>query len=169
MAVKKKKALFINAYFTIEAACIIPFLLIIFAGLIYFTFYQYTICLLNQDNYLLCFRGSVLQNTENGYGEIIYGNQKKVSRQEIYNDIQIRKDYLHNKYPGYISEGEIITVENNKISIESQGIVPVPFLGFLFSGKEGIGFNIKKDVEIPDPISSVRRVKISSQKARALR
>lgn len=61
----------VNGYMTIEAGFIIPWTIFLFVFLIYACFYLYDKCVLFQDAYALCFRGSIQK--EEG-GQIVYIN-----------------------------------------------------------------------------------------------
>jgi len=52
----------IGAYFTVEASCILPMVLMIFVIIIYLAFYLYDRCLFAQDSYILCYRESYVKD-----------------------------------------------------------------------------------------------------------
>ena len=66
----------VAAYFTVEAAFIMPMVLILFAVLFYLGFYLYDRCLFSQDAYVLCFRGSLLKEEKNPE-ERVYGLRER--------------------------------------------------------------------------------------------
>ncbi|MCM1264286.1 MAG: hypothetical protein NC313_16370 [Butyrivibrio sp.] len=56
---KKINSISVNAYMTLEASFIMPWVIFIFVFLIYISFYSYDKCVLYQDSYALCLRGSI--------------------------------------------------------------------------------------------------------------
>lgn len=54
----------IAGYMTLEAAFIIPWVIFLFVFLIYAGFYFYDKCVLFQDAYALCFRGSIQKDED---------------------------------------------------------------------------------------------------------
>lgn len=56
---EKIKTISVNAYMTLEASFIMPWVIFIFVFLIYISFYSYDKCVLFQDTYALCLRGSI--------------------------------------------------------------------------------------------------------------
>ena len=62
MAVRRRMA---GGYMTVEASFIISWTLFVFVFLIYLSFYSYDKCVLFQDAYTVCFRGSIQKNEDN--------------------------------------------------------------------------------------------------------
>lgn len=62
---KKIKSITVKGYMTLEACFIMPWIIFIFVFLIYASFYVYNKCVLFQDTYTLCMRGSI-QKEEGG-------------------------------------------------------------------------------------------------------
>ena len=58
----KKKA---GGYMTVEASFIITWTIFVFVFLIYLSFYSYDKCVLFQDAYAVCFRGSIQKQEDN--------------------------------------------------------------------------------------------------------
>lgn len=61
MFMKKK----VGGYMTVEASFIITWTVFIFVFLIYLSFYSYDKCVLFQDAYAVCFRGSIQKGEDN--------------------------------------------------------------------------------------------------------
>ena len=61
MLVRKKA----GGYMTVEASFIITWTIFVFVFLIYLSFYAYDKCVLFQDAYTVCFRGSIQKQEEN--------------------------------------------------------------------------------------------------------
>ena len=55
----KWKRMEAEAYFTVEAALIVPVVVCIFVMIIYLSFYLYDRCVLTQDCYVLSYRQSI--------------------------------------------------------------------------------------------------------------
>ena len=72
-----------NAYFTVEAAMVMPIVLWVVLFVIYLLFFQYNRCLTDQDVGVLVLRGSILQEESpkerikkiRGYAEQIYDDK----------------------------------------------------------------------------------------------
>lgn len=58
-----------EAYFTVEAALVIPIVLGIFVMILYLSFYLYDRCLLSQDCYVLSYRQSIEKGKEDRSGQ----------------------------------------------------------------------------------------------------
>ena len=52
-----------DAYFTVEAAVIVPIVLFLFVMIIYMSFYLYDRCVMTQDFYILSYRQSLEKGT----------------------------------------------------------------------------------------------------------
>ncbi len=61
MSVRKKA----GGYMTVEATFIVTWTIFLFVFLIYLAFYSYDKCVLFQDAYAVCFRGSIQKREEN--------------------------------------------------------------------------------------------------------
>ncbi|MCM1262052.1 MAG: hypothetical protein NC313_04960 [Butyrivibrio sp.] len=70
---KKINSISVNAYMTLEASFIMPWVILICVFLIYISFYSYDKCVLFQDSYTVCMRGSI-QKEEGAAVEYINSN-----------------------------------------------------------------------------------------------
>lgn len=61
---RKIKHMTVKGYMTLEASFIMPWIIFVFVFLIYVSFYVYDKCILFQDAYTLCLRGSVQKEEE---------------------------------------------------------------------------------------------------------
>lgn len=61
MFIKKK----VKGYMTVEASFIVTWTVFVFVFLIYLSFYSYDKCVLFQDAYAVCFRGSIQKQEDN--------------------------------------------------------------------------------------------------------
>ena len=64
-----------DAYFTVEAALIIPIVLCIFVMIIYLSFYLYDRCVMSQDWYVLSYRQSIEKGGADRAGRSAAGEQ----------------------------------------------------------------------------------------------
>ncbi|MBD5493085.1 MAG: hypothetical protein HDR12_01550 [Lachnospiraceae bacterium] len=90
---RKIKHITVNGYMTLEACFIMPWVIFMFVFLIYISFYSYDKCVLFQDVYTLCLRGSI-QKEEGGavsyinthmneqFGKKYFGTDKVVGSAE---------------------------------------------------------------------------------------
>ena len=97
----------VSGYFTVEAAMLMPMVLLLIMFLFYITFYMYDRCVISQDVYLLAFRGS------------LYCDMKKEEIQQSIEN-QCRETY-GNKYIGVERLDSQVKAENKVISVEASG------------------------------------------------
>lgn len=86
-----------NGYLTVEAAFIMPVILLLYLILIVCGFYLYNRCVISQDSYLVAFRGSRFTNFGPDYGEVIYGNMGDKDSGKEY--MESRLSYKSGLYP----------------------------------------------------------------------
>lgn len=110
---KKIGGISFNGYMTLEASIIMPWVIFMFSFLIYISFYVYDKCVLYQDSYTVCMRGSI-QKEENGavnyinshmerqFGEKYFGVDKIRGRAEqrgrevkVYAECCVRHPFSH--------------------------------------------------------------------------
>ncbi|MDR2547262.1 MAG: pilus assembly protein [Lachnospiraceae bacterium] len=103
----RKSRAYFNAYMTIEAALIIPFVIGIYLFLIFTAFYLYDKTTLTQDTYILCYRGSTFTYWEDGYGEVLYGRLAGRKPAEARAYIESRSDY--SRYPFFSLSSDKVT------------------------------------------------------------
>lgn len=115
-----------NAYFTLEACLIMPFVFGVIVFIMYVGFYSYNKCLLRQDTYRLLIRG---------------GQVKNASNEEVINKIKEEESrWYYDKYVICLWEDKIIRVERDSINISNNGRmkVSIPFV------EEIVGDNVWK-------------------------
>lgn len=132
----------IDAYFTVEAAMVLPMVLFTIVLIIYLLFFQYNRCLMEQDMGILALRGAALQAEDN----------------------EDRMRQLQEQAAGLYSEkyiawdgGEIaLRIEKGKIYAERSGQIKFPFRGGSF--KENQVWTMKAAFEnrIISPVSFIR-------------
>lgn len=114
----KTKRKLLQAYFTLEASLLLPFVLGIILMIVYLWFFQYDRCLLEQDMGALALRGSasVLEEKETRM-RWLEGQEKKREKE---------------KYVGW-EEGNVeMKLEKNILKVEGSGRVRFPFSGMNF-------------------------------------
>lgn len=97
----------VGAYFTVEAAMIMPVVLMLIAFMIHLTFYMYNRCVVSQDAYILAFRGSLHCDKE-----------KEEIQQHI---VKISDEQYGNKYIGVRSFCDQVTTESKAVMVEVFG------------------------------------------------
>lgn len=111
-----------NAYFTVEAALVLP---LVTGALIFTTFlfvFQYDRCLLEQDINMLAVFGATAP--EDGSGEPEASIQRKAS--ELYKD----------KYAAWETSVLQITVKGDKVSVTGEGFFNLPLPEWNFLGTQ---------------------------------
>lgn len=96
-----------KAYFTVEAACVLPIVFGTFVFIIYSMFYQYDRCLLEQDVAVF-----VMETLWEAQGD------------------DERKPLLHEDKEGYLAfrlEDSVLEAKNSVVSVRAEGKVPAPF------------------------------------------
>lgn len=109
----------VNAYFTVEAALVLPLVMGAMIMGLYFFCYQYNRCLLEQDMGSLMIRSC----------EIAAENVDRTD--EIRRDIKLRAEELNlNKYVAWEMTALNIKLEKNHISLTGQGQLTFPVPGW---------------------------------------
>ena len=119
-----------KGYMTLEASFLITWTLFLFVLLIYLSFYSYDKCVLFQDAYTICFRGSV-QKDERQFGKKYFGVGK----------VQGTVDKSGN---------------TTSVTGECQVKVPIRQL-FTMHGKEGWRIRTRAKAQIINPTKMIRR------------
>lgn len=121
-----------NAYFSIEAALIMPLVFLLIFFLIYVGFYQYDKCLLNQDAYRMLIRGSQVKFENNS------GVAQKMKEEDV--------KWYYDKYMLCDFENKRIEVKHGTLSFSQDAVLTVPFLTLIdWTGKRT--WHICVDVE----------------------
>ena len=102
-----------NAYFTVEAALIIPLALGILIFLIFIMFYQYDRCLLEQDIGMVAFWGTTVKAQDN---------------QLLLEEMQNREANIYwEKYILFYPQDLKVSIGNGKVSVEKKGDISILF------------------------------------------
>lgn len=131
-----------KGYMTLEASFIITWTLFLFVLLIYLSFYSYDKCVLFQDAYTICFRGSIQKDEEQVVPYISANMQKQFGK----------------KYFGVGKVQGTVDKNGNMASVtgECQAKVPIRQL-FTMHGKEGWRIRTRAKAQIVNPTKMIRR------------
>lgn len=132
-----------NAYFTLEACLIMPFVFGVIIFIMYVGFYSYDKCLLRQDTYRLLIRGCQIKNASN---EDV---MKRIKEEE--------SKWYYDKYVMCVWADKRISVEYNSIDISGGCVLNVsnPFADRLGTEKTW-DINIEAEVARIHPIDTIR-------------
>lgn len=127
---------------TVEASFIITWTLFMFVFLIYLSFYSYDKCILFQDAYTVCFRGSI-QKQEDSIISYISAHLKQ----------QFGKKYF--------AAGEVhgsVDRNGNVVDVTGECQVKVPIkTDFIMSGHSGWQIRTKAKAQIINPTHVIRK------------
>lgn len=114
----------VKAYFTVEAALILPMALGVIVLIMYLWFFQYDRCLMEQDAGILALRGKVME--EGDYQKRVQLLTKEAG--------QMAQD----KYVAWEESKTVITMKQGKLQVKKEGAMRFPFQNLAF----GKGKNI---------------------------
>lgn len=138
MLVRRKAA----AYMTVEASFIVTWTIFVFVFLIYLSFYSYDKCVLFQDAYAICFRGSI-QKQEDNVVSYIGAHMKE----------QFGKKYF--------AAGEVrgsVDRDGNVADVIGECLVKVPIrTDFTMSGRSGWQIRTRARAQIINPTHIIRK------------
>lgn len=127
---------------TLEASFIITWTLFLFVLLIYLSFYSYDKCVLFQDAYTICFRGSIQKDEEQVVPHISANMQKQFGK----------------KYFGVGKVQGTVDKNGNMASVTGECQVKVPIRQlFTMHGKEGWRIRTRAKAQIVNPTKMIRR------------
>ncbi|MDE5939205.1 MAG: hypothetical protein K2H37_09010 [Lachnospiraceae bacterium] len=131
-----------KGYMTLETSFLITWTLFLFVLLIYLSFYSYDKCVLFQDAYTICFRGSI-QKDEGQVVPYISANMQK----------QFGKKYFGvGKVQGTVDK------DGNTTSVTGECRVKVPIRQmFTMHGKAGWRIRTRAKAQIINPTKMIRR------------
>lgn len=131
-----------NAYFTVEAAMVMPMVIGIQILLLYLLIFQYNRCLTEQDIAAL----SVRANTLVGEDDWTLLERMKKGAQGIYQD----------KYTTWENQSPVMELKKNRIKIEQEGRLRFPFLNDEWSVENMWETNIAYEIKRVSPMKVVR-------------
>lgn len=133
----------INAYFTVEAALILPMVLGVIVLIIYLWFFQYDRCLMEQDAGILALRGTIMKAED---------NQERV-RMLIKEAEQMNKE----KYVAWEEKKGDFTIEKGRLQVKKAGELCFPFRGLQFWNGENVWeVEVVYENQLLSPVSMIR-------------
>ena len=132
----------LKGYLTLEAAYVMPIVLLLYVLIVLAGFYLYNRCVISQNNSLLALRGSRFTTAWENYGEVIYGDMDVGICDRSY--LLARLEYKERFYPFYTSLGKSVSILNNVIVIDTEGYYSL---------------KITKKTEQMNPIEIIREVR----------
>lgn len=133
----------VNAYFTVEAALILPMVLGVIVLIIYLWFFQYDRCLMEQDAGILALRGTIMEAED---------NQERV-RMLIKEAEQMNKK----KYVAWEEKKGDFTIEKGKLQVKKAGELRFPFRGLQFWNGENVWeVEVVYENQLLSPVSMIR-------------
>lgn len=130
-----------EGYFTVEAAMVLPMVMMIIVWMLYLLFFQYDRCLLEQDMGVLALRGATLQADNNE-------ERLRLLREEA--------DNLYwEKYIAWESGKIELKLEHGQVSVKQNAEIKFPF------GRAGFASNVWKtttdcESHVLSPVSFIR-------------
>lgn len=160
MKTKKKKTL--GAYMTIEASLIIPMVIGILVSLVFLAFFLYNRCVLTQDMYILCLRGSTFTNADEGYGEVSYIELSRREAKLAHFYIESRLDYA--RYPFFTLTSDDIEVRQADVLLSQvYAKLKVKGISKSFFGKD-FPFEHTAFSVISNPVVEIRQARRKENK-----
>lgn len=147
---KKQKINDEKGSFTIEAALVMPIIIIIIVMLLYLGFFLFNRCLITQEAYIGALRGSLYdeQLKENIFDKDIYV-QNELEKQMGNKAIALRKLDWN------------ILVENKKITVKADAFVSIPFKQLLRNNgfQNGWSISTQKENAIIHEVEIIRNIR----------
>lgn len=130
-----------EAYFTVEAALVIPVVLGIFVMILYLSFYLYDRCLLSQDCYVLSYRQSIEKGKEDRSGQEAAAEQ---FGQKLF----------------MLSRIETAAGGGSTVSVKANAAMEPPLFGLdFFTGQRHWILGVQEKARKTDPPRDYRRVR----------
>lgn len=135
-----------KGYMTLEASFIITWTVFLFVLLIYLSFYSYDKCVLFQDAYTVCFRGSIQKDE----GQVVPYINSHMQRQ------------FGKKYFGVGKVNGSVDRNGNTTSVTGECQVKVPVRQFLtMQNREGWKIRTRARAQIINPTKMIRRSRMA--------
>ena len=132
----------VKGYMTVEAAFLITWTVFLFVLLIYLSFYSYDKCVLFQDAYTVCFRGSIQKEEDQVVPYITAHMQEQFGR----------------KYFGVGKVQGTVDRNGNTTSVTGECQVKVPIRqSFTMNDREGWKIKTKAKAQIINPTKIIRK------------
>lgn len=140
----KKQQKMLNASVTLEAAIIVPFIVIIIMLLLYLSFFLHNRCVISQITYISALRGCLSEET---------GEKRE---QEL---LKEEKDLLQGRT--IVGNGTNLEhkIENEKVTVNGVNCLNIPFAALTkeFRLKNSWTFSVKYKAENIDAVTFIRR------------
>ena len=120
---KSKKSRKTDAYFTVEAALVLPVVIGVILLVVYMLFFQYDRCLMEQEAGALSVRGCAMQ-LEDG--------------EELVRQLVLQASTSDKAYLAWDKEDARIRLQKNQLKVECSGELKFPFRGLAFWGGDNI-------------------------------
>ena len=144
MVVKKM----VRGYMTVEASFIITWTIVLFVFMIYLAFYSYDKCVLFQDSYGVCFRGSI----------------QKDEKQIVPYINQHMKEQYGKKYFGVGEVKGSVNASGKTVSVMGECSVKVPVRSvFTKAGENGWNIRTQAKAQIVNPTRMIRTCRAVKQ------
>ena len=131
-----------KGYMTVEAAFLITWTMFVFVLLIYLSFYSYNKCVLFQDAYTVCFKGSIQKDEEQVVPYINANMQKQFGK----------------KYFGVGKVQGTVDRNGNTTSVTGECQVKVPIRQFFtMHDRSGWKITTKAKAQIINPTKMIRK------------
>ena len=133
----------IRAYFTVEAVLVLPIVFGVILLVMYFMFFQYDRCLLEQDIGALALYGATVQADDN---------------EERIRQLSDRANGLYEeKYVAWDSTEIGMKLERGKLKVERKGSLRFPLPGLVFwSRKDVWGTSVRYENTVLSPTTMIR-------------
>lgn len=133
----------VRAYFTVEAALVLPIVMGVILLMIYLWFFQYDRCLMEQDAGILALRGTTIEAPNNQERVRLLTKEAR----QIYGD----------KYVAWEGGKEAISIQEGKMRVKKAGRLRFPFQGLQFwSGKDVWEAEALYENQLLSPMSIIR-------------
>lgn len=137
-----------NGYMTVEAGFLIPWVVFLFVFLIYAGFYLYDKCVLFQDAYTVCFRGSI-QKEEGGPSAYINAHMK---------------EQFGEKYFGTGDVQGSVRNQGQEVVVSGTCEIRVPVGHFLtMPGESGWRIQAEARARVENPTKLIRRCRMAEK------
>ena len=103
-----------KGYFSLEASYIMPMVLFLYLLILLAALFLYCRCAISQDLFLLALRTQRFTEARSGYGEIIYGQEGKLSKEEYFTE---RIQRRNRSYPVYRAESYGLEEEGEELCL----------------------------------------------------
>ncbi|MCH5344973.1 MAG: hypothetical protein J1E64_13140 [Acetatifactor sp.] len=133
----------VSAYFTVEAALVLPIVFGVTILVIYLMFFQYDRCLMEQDMGALALYGATVQA----------GDNEERMRQLLNRAGSIYEE----KYVAWDNTEIGMKLESGKLKIERKGSLKFPFPGLAFWSSENVwGTSVRYENTLLSPTTMIR-------------